>query len=79
PTHYVFSHVGDGKFESQTVSQGIPTHEAKAVDLDGDGRVDVVGKSYEPNARVDAWLNPVEADVEETERADSTSRQSATD
>jgi hypothetical protein len=79
PTHYVFSHIGDGKFESQTVSQGIPTHEAKAVDLDGDGRVDIVGKSYEPNARVDAWLNSFEADVEESERADSTSRQSATD
>jgi hypothetical protein len=55
--HVVFRNLGDGEFEEQTVARGVPTHEAKAVDLDGDGRVDIVGKSYEPHVHVDAWYN----------------------
>lgn len=55
--HLVFRNRGDGSFEETVVETGVPTHEAKAVDLDGDGRIDIVGKSYEPNAHVDAWYN----------------------
>jgi hypothetical protein len=39
------------------LSSGVPTHEAKLVDLDGDGTLDVVGKSYGPERHVDAWYN----------------------
>ncbi len=55
--HIVFLNRGDGEFEEHLVAQGIPTHEAKAVDVDGDGRIDIVGKSYEPHVHVDVWYN----------------------
>lgn len=57
PVHRLYRNLGDGTFEEQVVSRGIPTHEAKAVDLTGDGRLDVVGKSYAPDHHVDAWFN----------------------
>ena len=57
PTHSVYVNRGDGTFERVVVSRGIPTHEAKAVDADGDGLPDVVGKSYGPTTAVDAWFN----------------------
>ncbi|MGM0715853.1 MAG: FG-GAP-like repeat-containing protein, partial [Halobacteriota archaeon] len=55
--HFVFRNLGDGRFEETVVETAIPTHEAKAIDVDGDGRIDIVGKSYEPNAHVDVWYN----------------------
>lgn len=55
--HFVFRNLGDGRFEETVVETGVPTHEAKAVDVDGDGTVDIVGKSYEPNTHVDVWYN----------------------
>ena len=55
--HLVFRNLGEGHFEETVVASGIPTHEAKAVDVDGDGRIDIVGKSYEPNTHVDVWYN----------------------
>jgi hypothetical protein len=55
--HFVFRNRGDGEFEETVVERGIPTHEARAVDVDGDGRVDIIGKSYEPNVHVDVWYN----------------------
>lgn len=57
PEAFVFRNLGDGTFEEQVVSRGVPTHQAKAVDLTGDGRLDVVGKSYEPTEHVDVWYN----------------------
>jgi hypothetical protein len=59
PAHRVFRNPGDGSlaFEERTVAQGIPTHEAKAADMTGDGRPDIVGKSYEPTTHVDIWYN----------------------
>jgi hypothetical protein len=55
--HLLFRNRGDGRFEETTIGRGVPTHEAKAVDVDGDGRVDIIGKSYGPDAHVDIWYN----------------------
>ncbi|WP_136601639.1 FG-GAP repeat domain-containing protein [Salinigranum halophilum] len=44
-------------FVETCLSRGIPTHEAKAVDLTGDGLPDLVGKSYSPTRHVDVWHN----------------------
>jgi hypothetical protein len=57
PCHYLFRNEGDGQFHETVVSEGIETHEAKAVDLTGTGVPDVVGKSYTPDHHVDVWYN----------------------
>ena len=54
PRQFVFWNEGDGSFDSEVVASGVPTHEAKLVDLDDDGRLDVVGKGY-AHRTVDAW------------------------
>jgi hypothetical protein len=54
PRQFVFWNRGDGSFEPEVVASGVPTHEAKLVDLDGDGRLDVVGKGY-AHRTVDVW------------------------
>ncbi len=56
PRQFVFRN-GDDGFEAILVGTGVPTHEAKAVDLTGDGRPDIVGKSYHPSEHVDVWYN----------------------
>lgn len=55
--HLLFENRGNGEFRETVVEKGLPTHEAKAVDVDGDGRIDLIGKSYEPNVHVDVWYN----------------------
>lgn len=57
PQHVLFLNRGDGEFEEQTIETGVETHEAKAVDLNGDGKPDIVGKSYGPDHHVDIWYN----------------------
>ncbi|WP_276256056.1 FG-GAP repeat domain-containing protein [Halomontanus rarus] len=57
PRHFVFENLGDGEFETHLVHEGTPTHQAKAVDLTGDGRPDIVGKDDTDNGRVDVWYN----------------------
>lgn len=57
PLHLVFTNQGDGTFEECIVATGIPTHEAKATDMTGDGSPDIVGKSYGPDHHVDVWYN----------------------
>lgn len=57
PEHLLFTNEGGGQFERNLLSSGIPTHEAKAVDMTGDGRPDIVGKSYSPEHHVDIWYN----------------------
>lgn len=57
PQHLLFVNHGDGEFEERTIATGVATHEAKAVDLSGDGRPDIVGKSYGPDHHVDVWYN----------------------
>ena len=55
--HRLFRNRGGGRFEETVVERRLPTHEAKAVDVDGDGRVDVIGKSYCQDAHIDVWYN----------------------
>lgn len=57
PQHLLFLNHGGGEFEERTISTGVATHEAKAVDLTGNGRPDIVGKSYGPDHHVDVWYN----------------------
>lgn len=57
PQHLIFENLGDGTFEEHVVATGVETHEAKVVDMTGDGRLDIVGKSYEPDTHVDIWYN----------------------
>lgn len=57
PRHYVFCNDGDGSFTERCIGRGVPTHEAKAADVTGDGRPDIVGKSYTPTHHVDVWYN----------------------
>lgn len=57
PRHLLFLNRGDGDFEERTIATGVETHEAKAVDLTGNGRPDIVGKSYGPDHHVDVWYN----------------------
>ena len=54
PRQFVFWNRGNGTFDSELVGSGVPTHEAKLVDLDGDGRLDIVGKGY-AHRTVDIW------------------------
>jgi hypothetical protein len=57
PRHFLFHNRGNGVFDEQIIATGVPTHEAKATDLTGDGRPDIVGKSYGPDHHVDVWYN----------------------
>jgi len=55
--HLLFRNAGGGEFRETIVESSVPTHEAKVADVNGNGRPDVLGKSYEPNVHVDVWYN----------------------
>jgi hypothetical protein len=57
PQHLIYLNDGSGSFSRSVIAQGVPTHEARVADLDGDGRPDIVGKPYAPNRHVDCWYN----------------------
>ena len=57
PKHLLFRNNGDGSFGREVIAEGVATHEAKAVDMTGNGLPDIVGKSYGPNHHVDIWYN----------------------
>jgi hypothetical protein len=57
PRMFIYRNGGRGRFEEVPISQGVPTHEAKVGDMNGDGRPDIVGKPYEPERHVDVWFN----------------------
>ena len=52
-----FLNDGTGSFDREVLWRGVATHEAKLVDLTGDGSMDIVSKSYGPECHVDAWLH----------------------
>ena len=55
---YIFFGDGKGNFTPSVVAEGLDFHEAKAVDLNGDGRIDIVAKPYNfQSPRVDVFLN----------------------
>ncbi len=55
---YVFYGDGQGNFAPSVVDRGYDLHEAKVGDLDGDGRLDILGKPYNyQTPRLDIWLN----------------------
>jgi len=60
PRMIIYRNVGGGQFREDVISRGVPTYAARVGDLNGDGRLDIVGKPYEPQRRVDVWLSGVE-------------------
>lgn len=55
--------LGDGKgnFSKHIVARGYGVHEGRLIDLNGDGKLDVLGKPYTWQApRLDIWLNETE-------------------
>jgi len=55
---YIFYGDGEGNFTKTIVDQGYDLHEAKIADLNGDGRLDILGKPYDyQTPRLDIWLN----------------------
>jgi len=55
---YVFYGDGNGNFTPSIIAQGFDLHEAKMADLNGDGRLDILGKPYNfQTPRLDIWLN----------------------
>lgn len=62
PTVSLFRNRGDGRFRERVLSRGVPTHEATTADLTGNGRPDIVGKSYAPETHVDVWYNRLTPD-----------------
>ena len=57
PKMYILLNRGGGEFEPVIIQRGIPTHEAKVADMNGDGRPDIVGKPYMPERHIDVWFN----------------------
>jgi len=57
PRLIVYVNDGAGRFEPVIISEGVNTHMAVAGDVNGDGKVDVVGKPYRPGRWVDVWWN----------------------
>lgn len=55
PEQLLFENHGNGQFTRHVVERGIPIHEGKLADMTGDGRLDIIGKSYGPDHHVDVW------------------------
>jgi len=55
---YIFYGDGEGNFTPSIVDRGYDLHEAKMADVNGDGRLDIIGKPYNYRTpRLDIWLN----------------------
>jgi len=57
PRGLIYRSLGGGSFQEVEVWSGIPTHEAKVADMNGNGRPDIVGKPYDPERHIDIWWN----------------------
>jgi hypothetical protein len=57
PTIQLFENDGNGEFTKEILSRTVPIHEGKVANLHGNGRVDLVGKSYDRSCHVDVWYN----------------------
>ena len=57
PHVYVYRNDGTGNFDRLTIASGVATHEGKVVDLNGNGRLDLVSKAYGPSVHVDVWMH----------------------
>ncbi len=57
PRLIVYVNDGKAQFEHVIVCEGIATHNATAGDVNGNGKVDIVGKPYKPGRGVDIWWN----------------------
>jgi hypothetical protein len=61
---YIFYGDGRGNFTPSVVATGFDLHEAMVADLDGDGRLDILGKPYNyQTPRIDIWLNLGQAEA----------------
>ena len=48
---------GNGNFTKAVLATGFDLHESKLADLDGDGKLDILGKPYNwETPRLDIWL-----------------------
>jgi hypothetical protein len=55
---WIFWGDGKGNFTKTEIASGFGNHESKVADLDGDGRLDILGKPYNwDTPRIDVWLN----------------------
>jgi len=55
---WIFWGDGRGNFTRSLIASGFGNHESKVADLDGDGRLDILGKPYNwDTPRLDVWLN----------------------
>jgi hypothetical protein len=55
---YIFYGDGEGNFVPSIVDRGYDLHEATMADLNGDGKLDIIGKPYNYRTpRLDIWLN----------------------
>lgn len=57
PRLRLYVNEGQGTFSEEVLSHTIPIHEGKVANMRGNGRVDIVGKSYGPDCHVDVWYN----------------------
>ena len=55
---WIFYGDGNGHFKKKVLATGVDNHESRVSDLDGDGDLDIVVKSYTRDSpRLDVWLN----------------------